>query len=253
MSVPLSYTLDGPDGAPVLVLGSSLGTSREMWQPQVEALRQRFRVLRYDHRGHGGSPVPPGPYRLEDLGRDVIALLDVLELEQVHLGGLSLGGMVAMWVAAHHPSRVSHLALLCTAAKLGPPEMWQERAALVRSGGTAAIADAVIGRWFTPGFAARQPGVVGWARRLLVTTPGEGYASCCGAVENMDLFGDLAAIKAPTLVVGGGADPATPVSHQEVIASGIAGASLSVVDDAAHLANVEQPEAVSRLLLDFLP
>ena len=251
MTVPLHYTLDGPPDAPVVVLGSSLGTSGAMWQPQMEALRASFRVLRYDHRGHGGSPVPPGPYSLADLGGDLLTLLDILGLERVRLGGLSLGGMVAMWVAAHAPERVESVALLCTSAQLGPPSIWRERVSLVRQGGVAAIADVIVSRWFTPEFALRHAGVVAWARRMLVTTPDEGYIGCCAAIEQMDLIPGLARISAPALVIAAERDPATAPPHLEKIAAGIAGSRLEVVPDAAHLANVEQPEAVSRLLLEF--
>jgi len=251
VTVPLHYTLDGPPDAPVVVLGSSLGTGGAMWQPQMEALTASFRVLRYDHRGHGGSPVPPAPYSLADLGGDLVALLDILDLPRVRLGGLSLGGMVAMWVAANAPERVESLALLCTSAQLGPSSMWRERISLVRQGGVAAIADAIVARWFTPEFAVRHAGVVAWARRMLVTTPDEGYIGCCAAIEQMDLLASLASITVPALVIGAERDPATSPPHLEKIAAGIAGSRLELLPDAAHLANVEQPEAVSRLLLEF--
>jgi 3-oxoadipate enol-lactonase len=251
VTVPLHYTLDGPPDAPVVVLGSSLGTNGGMWQPQMEALTASFRVLRYDHRGHGGSPVPPGPYSLADLGGDLLTLLDILKLDRVRLGGLSLGGMVAMWVAAHAPERVESLALLCTSAQLGPATMWQDRITNVRLGGVPAIADAVLARWFTPEFAARHAGVVAWTRRMLVTTPDQGYIGCCAAIETMNLLPDLSAITAPTLVVAGERDPSTPPEHLEKIAAGITGSRLEIVPDAAHLANVERPEAVSRLLSEF--
>jgi 3-oxoadipate enol-lactonase len=252
VSVALHYTVDGPAEAPVLVLGSSLGTTGEMWQPQLSMLADRFRVVRYDHRGHGGSPVPPGPYRIDDLGGDVLALLDHLGLARVHLAGLSMGGMVGMWLAAHAPERVDRLALLCTSALLGPPSTWVERAAAVRAGGMAAIADAVLARWFTPGFFAEHPGVVGWARRLLMSTPPEGYANCCAVIETMDLTGDLPAITAPTLVVAGADDPATPPSHAESIVDGIPDARLEIVPDSAHVASIEQPAVVGQLLVSFL-
>ncbi|HZM76077.1 MAG TPA: 3-oxoadipate enol-lactonase [Candidatus Limnocylindrales bacterium] len=251
MTVPLHYTLDGPPDAPVVVLGSSLGTSGAMWQPQMEALTASLRVLRYDHRGHGGSPVPPGPYSLDELGRDLLALLDVLDLSRVRLGGLSLGGMVAMWVAANAPERVESLALLCTSAQLGPPSMWRERVSLVRQGGVAAIADTLVARWFTREFATRHAGVVAWARRMLITTPDEGYIGCCAAIEQMDLLASLASITVPALVIAGERDPATPPPHLEKIAAGIADSRLEVLPDAAHLANVERPDVVSRLLLEF--
>ena len=253
MSVELGYTVDGPADAPVLVLGNSLGTTTEMWQPQVSALSERFRVVRYDHRGHGKSPVPDGDYELAELGGDVLAMLDALGLERVHLGGLSLGGMVAMWVAAHAPERVDRLALLCTSAKIGPPEMWAARAETVRAHGTEAIADMLVGRWFTPGFAAENPGVIAWARGLLTGTPATGYAGCCAAIQRMDLLTDLESITAPTMVIAGAQDPATPPdAHARWIAAGIPNARLEIVPDAAHLANVEQPDVVNQLLLHFL-
>jgi 3-oxoadipate enol-lactonase len=248
----LYYTVDGPAGAPPLLLGGALGTSLAMWRPQLPALAERFRVIRYDHRGHGGSAVPPGPYRIDDLGRDVVALLDRLELSRVHVGGLSLGGMVGMWLAANAPERVDRLMLLCTSALLGPPELWSNRAAAVRAGGMPAIADPVLARWFTPGFVSRQPDVVDWARGLLTATSPVGYAGCCAAIQHMDLEPALASITAPTLVIAGADDPATPPAMAERIAAAIPGARLEIVPDAAHLANVEQPAIVNRLLLDFL-
>lgn len=250
--VVLHHTVDGQAGGQPLVLGGSLGTSVAMWQPQLAALAERFRVIRYDHRGHGESPVPAGPYRIADLGRDVLALLDRLGIGRAHLGGLSLGGMVAMWVAAHAPDRVDRLVLLCTSARLGPPSLWSQRVASVRDGGTEAIADAVLGRWFTPRFATQHADVVAWARRQLTSTPAAGYAGCCEAIRGMDLEPALASITAPTLVIAGAEDPATPPSHLQTIAAGIPNARMATVPGAAHLANVEQPEAVTQLLLNFL-
>jgi 3-oxoadipate enol-lactonase len=253
MSVELWHTVAGPEDAPVVVLGNSLGTTVEMWEPQLPVLTQRFRVVRYDHRGHGKSPVPSGDYELAELGGDVLAMLDALGLERVHLGGLSLGGMVAMWVAANAPERVDRLVLMCTSAKLGPPQMWLDRAETVRAQGTEAIADVGVGRWFTPAFADRLPEAVMWARGMITGTPDGGYASCCAAVRDMDLLPVLGSITAPTLVIGGEHDPATPPdAHARPIADGIPKARLEIVKDAAHLANVEQPDAVNRLLLDFL-
>jgi 3-oxoadipate enol-lactonase len=251
MTVQLHHTEDGPAGAPALVLGSALGTTGAMWQPQMPALTPHFRVFRYDHRGHGKSPAPEGPYSIADMGRDLLALLDRLQLRRVHLGGLSLGGMVGMWVAAHAPSRVDRLALLCTSALLGPPSRWSERADAVRAGGMAAVADGVVARWFSPAFAATHAAVVGWASSMLLAAPVAGYAACCGAIQTMDLTGDLAAIEAPTLAVAGTLDEATPPSHLSLLASRIASARYTEVP-AAHLANVEQPSLVGDLLLDFL-
>lgn len=253
MTVALHHTVDGPDGAPVLVLGASLGTTGAIWQPQLPALAQRFRVVRYDHRGHGRSPAPDGAYRIEDLGGDVLGLLDGLGADRVHLAGISIGGAVAAWVAATAPERVDRLALLATSPRFGTPRLWVERAAAVRAGGTAAIADAVVGRWFTPGFAVRHAAVVSWVRQQLVATPAEPYAGCCAALEQLDLSPLLPSIAAPTLVLAGADDPVSPPEHGHQLASAIPDATIQVLPESAHLLNVEQPEPVSRALLDFLP
>lgn len=250
MTSRLHNSEDGPAAAPVLLLGSSLGTTGAMWEPQVAALAKRFRVIRYDHLGHGRSAVPSGPYTMDLLGREVLRTLDDLDVPWVHYAGLSLGGMVGMWLAVHAPDRVRRLALLCTSASLGPPEQWRDRAATVRAVGLEAVADAVVARWFTPGFAADQPGVVATHRAMLTATSPAGYAASCEAIATMDLRPDLARIDVPTLVVAGADDPATPVEHAREIVGRIPGARLAVVGAAAHLANVEQPEQVSRLLLD---
>lgn len=251
--VPLHYVLDGPFDAPVLILGPSLGSNVAMWEPQVPVLAEHFRVVRYDHRGHGGSPVPDGPYELSDLGGDVVALLDRLGVERAHVAGLSLGGMVAMWLGINAPKRVDRLALCCTSAKLGPPQLWRDRAAAVRDAGTTgAIADAVVERWLTPAYAAAHPELVRQLRTMIAATDPGGYAACCGVIERMDLLADLERVRAPTLVVAAAQDPATPPEHGEAIASRVAGARLQVVDDAAHLANIQQAAAVTRLLLDHL-
>lgn len=251
-AVGLHWTADGPADAPVLVMGSSLGTTTELWRPHLPQLTRRFRVIRYDHRGHGGSPVPPGPYVLDDLGWDVLALLDQVGVAKAHLVGLSLGGMVAMWVAAHAPERVDRMALMCTSAKLGPPSAWAQRAAAVRSGGMAAIAESVVDRWFTPEFASAHPDVRAEMTAMLLSTPPEGYAGCCAAIEIMDLEPVLGDITAPTLVIGGSADPSTPPEHAERIAAGIPGARLTMIEGAAHLASRSDPATVTRALLDFL-
>jgi 3-oxoadipate enol-lactonase len=250
--VDLNYRLEGPEDAPVLVLSSSLGTTMAMWDEQAAALRERFRLVRYDHRGHGESPVPPGPYRLEELGRDALALLDRLGVERFSWCGLSLGGMVGMWVASEAPERVERLVLCCTSARLGPPEMWAERAAKVRQGGMEAVADAVISRWFTPGFHEEHPETFAWAKEMLLGTPPEGYAGCCEAIRDMDLRGRLDEVRAPTLVIAGADDPATPSEHAGLIRDAIPDALLEVVPQAAHLANVERPGEVTRALLAHL-
>jgi 3-oxoadipate enol-lactonase len=252
VSAKLFHRLDGPVDAPVLVLSDSLGARHTMWDAQAPALAERFRLLRYDHRGHGQSEVPDGPYEIADLGRDVVGLLDELGLERASVCGLSLGGMTGMWLAINHPERLDRLVLLCTSAKLGPPEMWAERARTVRAEGTGAVAEAGVGRWLTAGFRQAHPDTAEWLRAMIAATPAEGYAACCGVIERMDLTAGLPEIHAPTLVIAGAQDPATPPEHAEGIAAGIPGARLEVLGPAAHLANIEQPEAVTRLILEHL-
>jgi 3-oxoadipate enol-lactonase len=246
----LAHTITGRQDAPVVVLGTSLGTTRAMWDPQLAELDRHFRVVRYDHRGHGGSEVPPAPYDIADLGADVLALVDALEIDEFSYAGLSLGGMVGMWIAAEAPQRVSRLALLCTSAALGAADAWHERAAAVRAGRMATIADPIVGRWFTPDFAADHPDVVAAHRAMLLATPVEGYAGCCEAIAEMDQRDRLPQIEAATLVVAGQQDLSIPPPHSEVIAAAIPGARLEILDDAAHLANVQQAVAVTRLLIN---
>lgn len=251
-AVDVHLLADGPAGAPVVVLSHPLGASLEMWQPQAAALGGSFRVVRYDLRGHGRSPVPPGLYDIADLGADLIALLDRVGAARAHLCGVSLGGMVSLWVAAHRPDRVDRLVLCCTSALLGPPSSWRQRADLVRASGTGAVADAVLARWFTPAFHARCPGVVAAMRATLASTPAAGYAECCGAIERMDLRAELAAVRAPTLAIAAADDPATPPEHLFRIAQGIAGARVVVVEGAAHLASFEKSDEVTALIADHL-
>jgi 3-oxoadipate enol-lactonase len=247
--VRLSYELTNPAGQPVLVLANSLGTNSSMWDPQVPALSEKFGVLRYDHRGHGNSDVPPGPYAIDDLAADLIALLDTLGLERVSFCGLSLGGMVGLQVAASEPRRIERLAVCCTGARLRPASLWINRANQVRRHGTASVAETVSGRWFTPAFRERSPEQVRRAVAMLVATPAEGYAGCCEAIAGMDLRPILTRIVAPTLVIAGSDDRATPVAYSRAIAASIPKARLAVVSGAAHLANLEQPERITKLLV----
>jgi 3-oxoadipate enol-lactonase/4-carboxymuconolactone decarboxylase len=223
-----------------------------MWTPLVGPLAERFRVIRIDARGHGGAPAsPPGaPCDLAALGADVLGVLDELGIERAALAGLSLGGMTAMWLAIHHPERVGRLALLCTSAHLAPASSWLDRAAAVRADGMSAIADAVVARWITPGLAARDPALVADLRAMLTGVDTESYAQCCEAIAAADLRADLGRIAAPTLVLAGADDQALPPGHARVTADAVPGARLVVLDDAAHVATVEQPGAISRLLLE---
>jgi 3-oxoadipate enol-lactonase len=189
---------------------------------------------------------------MDDLGSDLIALLDQLEIGRASLCGLSIGGMISMWAAAHAPERIERVVLCCTSARLGPPESWHERAATVRAKGVEAIADAVLGRWFTPGFREAHPEVLEGMRRILTATPREGYAGCCEAIAEMDLTGDLPSITAPTLVLSAEHDPATPPEHGRRIAELIPGARFELVSNAAHLASVERPDLTTMAILRFL-
>ena len=249
----LNYALDGISGRPAVLLGGSLGTTLAMWQPQLPALSERFRVIRYDHRGHGGSPVMPGPYTIDELGSDVLAMLDRLEVERVFYCGLSLGGMIGMWLASHAPARIQRLVLVCTSAYLPPAEAWTQRAATVREAGSPeAVADAVIARWFTEPYVRERPDVVARHRAMIADTSAEGYAGCCEAIAIMDLRPGLPRIVAPTLVIGAEQDPATPPEHVRAIAAGIPGARLEILDPAAHLSSVERSVEVTQLIVDHL-
>ncbi len=247
------HRLDGPADAPVLVLSNSLGTTLEMWEPQLPELTRHFRVLRYDRRGHGRSPVPTGPYTADDFGNDLLELLDSLGIERVSLAGLSMGGMVGIWLGVNAPERVERLALTCTAARFGTPEIWAERAAAVRSAGTVdVLADAAMERWFSPAFRAAHPAEVARFREMVASTPPEGYAGCCDALRDFDYRDRLGEIRAPTLVVSAELDPATPPADGQAIADGIPGARFTVVEGTAHMANVERPDAYTRAVLDHL-
>ncbi len=241
----------------MLVLGNSLGTSTMLWQRQLPALAGQFRLVRYEHPGHGPvggefSPAPPGPYALADLGAGVLAALDRLGVTRVLYCGVSLGGMIGMWLAATVPERIAGLALCCTSAYLPPAQMWRERAATVRADGTGVIARQVAGRWFTSAFAAAEPDVTAEFTSGLAATQPAGYAGCCEAIAAMDLRPRLAAIRAPALVIAGAEDPATPPSHGALIAAGIQGARLRVIRGGAHLANVSQAGEVSAALVQHL-
>jgi 3-oxoadipate enol-lactonase len=252
VAAELHYEFRGKRGSPALVFTGSLGTDLTMWRTQADVLKPHFCTLRYDIRGHGRSPVPPGPYSMDDLGSDLLALLDRLEIERASLCGLSIGGMISMWVAAHAPERVDRLVLCCTSARLGPSESWHERAAIVRADGVEAVADAVLGRWFTAGFRDAHPEVIDAMRQTLAATPREGYAGCCEAIAGMDLTGDLPSITAPTLVLAGEHDPSTPPEHGRRIAELIPGARFELVRGAAHLASVERPEETTTTIQRFL-
>jgi 3-oxoadipate enol-lactonase len=244
------YDLTG-DKEPVVVLSNSLGTDFSMWEPQMAELQRHFRVLRYDTRGHGKSSVAPGDYSIEQLARDVLALLDSLGIERVHFCGLSMGGMIGMWLGIHAPDRLHRLVLCNTAARIGTKEIWNARIATVHKDGMKRMAASVIERWFTPEFRASCPEAVAKAQRMLENAPPEGYAACCAAVRDMDQSQEIAGIKAPTLVIYGDSDPVIPVPEAQFLSDHIPGAH-KVELAAAHLSNVEQATAFTQAVSNFL-
>jgi 3-oxoadipate enol-lactonase len=250
--VELHHRVDGPPDAPVLVLTGPLGTTLDVWASQVAALADRFRVVRIDLRGHGGSPAPEPPYRMAELAGDAVAVLDGLGVERAAWCGLSLGGMVCLYVASEQPQRVSRLVLCSTTAGFPDAASWRDRIAAVEAGGTAAIADAVVSRWLTPDYAAAHPADLDAMREMVIGTDDTGYVGCCHAVEAWDHAARLGAVTAPTLVIGGAHDRSTPVElHTAPLAEHIPGARLEVLD-AAHLVNAEQEQEFNRLVAGHL-
>lgn len=247
----IHYRFEGPAGAPVLLLSNSLGTTLDMWEPQIDAFSQHFRVLRYDTRGHGGSSAPPGPYSIAQLGGDVVSLLDHLGLASVHMCGLSMGGITAMWLALHHPGRIDRLVLCNTAAYIGPPSNWTERAERVLREGMAPIAAAVVARWLTPDHALAHPGQVDMLQGMLLASLPEAYAANCLAVRDSDLRRQVASIRAPTLVIAGSGDKPTPPADGRFLAAAIPDCRY-VELEAAHLSNQEQPAQFNAAVLDFI-
>jgi 3-oxoadipate enol-lactonase len=252
VTVEVHFELRGSETAPPLLLSNSLGTKLNMWEEQLEALGRHFRLVLYDQRGHGRSPTPPGPYSIEDLGADVIELLDRLELDRVSFCGASMGGMTGMWLAINAPQRIDRLALCCTSAHIPPRERWIERAELVRAKGMDAIVDASLERWFTPALRNRRPERVAQLEATLRSLDPKGYAACCGALAEIDLRDRLAEIRAPTLVITGEDDLSTPPDHGRQITNAVEGAECVMLSPARHLANVERDDEVNRALLAHL-
>lgn len=255
--VRLAARLDGPDGAPVVVLGNPIGTTSGIWDAQAAVLRSRFRLLRWELRGHGEagarSPAPAGPYSMAELGSDVLGLLGEHGITSAAYCGISLGGMIGIWLAAHAPERISSLVACCTAVTPMPSrQAWLERVALVRSAGMASISEMMPPRWFTPGFIARAPAAVARVVDMLRGTDPEGYAGCGEAIAGMDLRPALAAVKAPTLVIAGAEDLAAPPWQAAQTAAGIPECRLRVVRGASHLAPYQTPGPVTDAILAHL-
>jgi len=247
----LNVSVEGRDGGPTLMLSNSLGCTLQMWEPQMEALTQMFRVIRYDRRGHGKSSVPPGPYSMKRFGRDVLAILDDLNIEKVHWCGLSMGGMVGQWLGANAPERFGKIILSNTACYYPDPTNWLNRIKAVRQGGIAAVADTIMAGWLTAEFREREPQITANLKAMLLASPVEGYLACCQALSTLDQRELLPKIKSPTLVIAGRHDVSTPISAGEFIRSQIPGAALTILD-AAHISNVEQPHAFTEAVVGFL-
>lgn len=247
----LHYAIEGEAGKPVLILSNSLGTSFDMWAPQMAAFTQSFQVLRYDTRGHGKSSVTPGPYSIALLADDVLDLMDHLTIGEAHFCGLSMGGITGMYLGIHHPDRLRKLVLCNTAAYIGPPDNWTTRIAAVEANGVAPLAQSVVSRWLTPDYAEQHRGTVTLLEDMLRATPAAGYAAACAAVRDNDLRKQVNRITAPTLVIAGTGDLPTPPADGKFLQQEIKEARY-VELHAAHLSNQEQADAFNVAVLDFL-
>ncbi|MGE0117898.1 MAG: 3-oxoadipate enol-lactonase [Dongiaceae bacterium] len=252
--IEMTYELDGPAQAPIVMLSHSLATTLEMWKPQLPTLTNDYRVLRYDMRGHGGSSAPGGAYSFAMLAGDVVALLDHLKIDRVAFVGLSIGGMIGQYLAIHHADRLRCVALCSTTSAI--PEagraMWDQRIAAVESSGMAPQVDSTLERWFTAPYRAAHPEVMAWVGGMIRGTPAAGFIGCGRAIQGLNLTPELSKIRVPTLVLPGEKDPGTPPALSEVIHVAIAGSDYAVVTDAAHLANIEQAGMFNEILSGFL-
>lgn len=247
----IHYMLEGSAEAPLLVFSNSLGTNFSMWDAQAAEFRKTFQILRYDTRGHGQSSVTAGPYSIEQLGKDVLGLLDALHLTRVHFCGLSMGGMIGMWLGVNAPDRLGKLVLCNTAAKIGTQESWGARLKMVRSEGMNEVGSAVVERWFTPTFRAKDPATVAATQRVLAETSPDGYSACCEAIRDFDYLEKLGGIRAPTLVISGAHDPVTTPADGRFLAEHIQGGRFAELN-AAHLSNMEDGANFSRQVGTFL-
>jgi 3-oxoadipate enol-lactonase len=247
----IHVSVEGRDGGPTLMLSNSLGSTMQMWEPQMAALTKLFRVIRYDRRGHGKSGVPPGPYSMERFGKDVLAILDDLNIEKVHWCGLSMGGMVGQWLGAHAPERFGKTILANTTCYYPDPTNWLNRIKAVKDGGLAAVADTVIATWLTEDFRQREPQITARVKAMLLASPVQGYLACCEALSKLDQRDLLPRITSPVLVIAGRNDISTPIAAGEFIRSQIPGASLTILD-AAHISNIEQSHNFTDAMVGFL-
>jgi 3-oxoadipate enol-lactonase len=247
----LHYAVSGQAAAPALVLSNSLGTDFSMWEPQLRAFEQRFRVIRYDTRGHGKSAVTRGPYTFEQLGGDVVSLLDELRIAEAHFCGLSMGGMTGMWLGLHAANRLRKLVVSSASARFGSMESWNARIEKVLREGMASVATQVVERWYTPEFRRDHPEQVRATLQMLEATPAEGYAACCGALRDTDMREAIHAIHTPTLILTGAKDPVSPPADGQFLAAQIPGAQYRELQ-AAHLSNIEAAESYTDAVIHFL-
>lgn len=247
----INYQTFGDAVKPALVLSNSLGTNFKMWQPQIDHFQQNFFVICYDTRGHGASSAPQGPYTLDQLGQDVVNLLDHLNIEKATFCGISMGGLTGQWLAINKPERFSHVVVCNTAAKIGQEQAWNERAALVREQGLAPIASTAAGRWFTEPFIQSNAATVATLSNDLGAGSPEGYASCCEALAKADVREQLKDIQVPVFIVAGQQDPVTTVADGEFMQQRIANAELFEIN-ASHISNIEQPEAFNQAVQAFI-
>lgn len=247
----INYQTFGDANKPVLVFSNSLGTKYSMWQPQIEHFQQDHYVICYDTRGHGASSVPQGPYSLEQLGQDVVNLLDHLDIAKAAFCGISMGGLTGQWLAIHKPERFSQVIVCNTAAKIGQEQAWQDRAVLVREQGLAPIAATAASRWFTDPFIQSNPAVVAELSNDLGAGSPEGYANCCEALAKADVREQLSSIQIPVLIIAGQQDPVTTVADGQFMQQRIANSQLFEIN-ASHISNIEQPEAFNQAVQTFL-
>jgi 3-oxoadipate enol-lactonase len=252
--IDVAYELSGPVEAPVVALSHSLAACYDMWEPQMTALRARYRVLRFDTRGHGCSDAPPGPYSTAMIAEDARQLFAALGIRRLHFVGLSMGGVLGQVLAAADPGLIQSLAICCSLAKVPAAAVagWEERIQTATSQGMEPLVEGTIGRWFTPPFIQARADVVDRVRAMIRATPPAGYVGCGGFIRSLDITGGFARITAPTLVICGADDPSTPPALSQAIHAGIKGSTLIELKSAAHFANMEQPEAFNQALLAHL-
>ena len=250
--VDIAYRFDGPQDGRVLLVANSLMANGSMWDWNVPALADRYRVLRYDKRGHGKSGVTPGPYSIAQLADDAVGLLDVLKIEKVHFMGLSIGGMIGQQLGARYPERILSLSLCNTASEMPPRSLWEDRFQTACSQGLAGLVDGTIGRWFTAPFVERAPHDIEKVRQMILATNVDGYIGCGSAVRDMAQSTMLLKIKAPTLVLSGRHDPACTVDQGIVLNRLIDGSQMVIIEDAAHLSNIEQPARFNQAVREFI-